>query len=125
MCCLQQPVFEPREVDMNQPEIEGEWLASLPKDLKTRFLASIGHNLTVAGRNSYRPQTEELDKPRQLRRVNEIQHRVLACLHQLLVRDAEISFQRSIAHLVLEQEDDEFRSLMEWAWSDAKLHVLN
>jgi len=47
---------------------------------KTLFLATLMHELTIAGRNSYRVQSEELDKPSQLRKVNEIQHRVAACL---------------------------------------------
>ncbi len=61
---------------------EGHWLAELPHEGKLLFLAALAHEITVVARNSYRPQTEELDKPSQLRSINEIQHRILACLVQ-------------------------------------------
>jgi len=99
---------------------EGAWFAALADRQKLRFLSVLGHELTVVGRNSYRPQTEELDKPAQLRRVNEVQHRVLACLAQLLAGTCAPSFQRSIAEVVLQQSDAELRQLMAYAWSFAK-----
>ncbi|ODV25198.1 MAG: hypothetical protein ABT25_10425 [Variovorax sp. SCN 67-20] len=84
------------------------------------FLASLGHALTVAARDAYIPQTAEVSKPRQLRRINEIQHRVLACQYELLTGKASESFQRSIAELVLDQPEREFRDLIAWAWRHAK-----
>ena len=101
---------------MQSVEQEGRWLASLPSEQKVRFLSVLGHELTIVGRNSYKAQTEELEKPAQLRKVNEVQHRVLACLSQLLVGSCEQSFQESIAKLVLQQTDTELEELMKWAW---------
>lgn len=101
-------------------EAEGQWLVSLETHSKTLFLATLMHELTIAGRNSYRVQTEELDKPLQLREVNEIQHRVAACLRQLLAGQANESFQASIAAWVLEQQNTELQGLMSYAWSNAK-----
>ena len=108
---------------MQSAEQEGRWLASLANERKVRFLASLGHELTVVGRNSYRAQTEDLEKPAQLRKVNELQHRVLACLVQLLAGRCEQSFQESIASLVLQQTDIELKVLMEWAWARTKERV--
>lgn len=104
-------------------EQEGEWLADLPEQQKFLFLSTLGHELTIVGRNSYKPQTEELEKPAQLRRVNEAQHRVLACLVQSLRGTCERGFQQSIATQVLLQEDQELRNLMSYAWERTRAHL--
>lgn len=105
---------------MQNVEREGRWLAELPYEVKVLFLATLAHDLTVVARNSYRPQTEELGKPSQLRRINEIQHRILACLVQSLEGVCERSFQESIASLVLQQSDQELGDLMDYAWRSTK-----
>lgn len=102
---------------------EGAWLVSLDDKLKERFLAALGHGLTIAGRNSYTVQEEKLDKPALLRQVNEIQHRVLACLHQLLVGTSNADFLRSIANWVLQQTDKELEGIMILAWNNAKERI--
>ncbi|MCP5158615.1 MAG: hypothetical protein H6975_04235 [Gammaproteobacteria bacterium] len=101
-------------------DAEGRWLVSLETHSKTLFLATLMHELTIVGRNSYRVRSEELEKPLQLRKVNETQHRVAACLRQLLSGQANESFQESIAAWVLEQQDTELQGLMSYAWSNAK-----
>ncbi len=105
---------------MDTVEIEGDWLASLGREAKALFLAKLGHTLTVAGRNSYAVQSDGLEKPNQLRQINEIQHRVLACLVEVLKSEYNGSFQHSIAGWVLEQSDPELRDLGLWAWRSAK-----
>jgi len=99
---------------------ESDWLLSLPQSRRVLFLTALGHALTITARDTYVPQTEEVSKPWQLRRINEIQHRVLACQYELLIGKASESFQRSIAQLVLDQPECEFRDLVEWAWRQAK-----
>jgi hypothetical protein len=99
---------------------EGEWLASQDKTTKALFLASLGHAITIVGRNSYPVEGEGLDHPWQLRTVNEIQHRVLACLREVLADLSSDSFQRSIATWVLEQPDPELHRLLSWAWNGSK-----
>ncbi len=101
-------------------EIEAGWLLSLPVSRRVLFLSALGHALTIAARDTYVPQTEELSKPRQLRRINELQHRILACQYELLTGRESESFQRSIAQLVLDQPERDFRDLVGWAWRDAK-----
>lgn len=63
---------------------EAAWISALPLECQLRFLARLSFGLTVVGRDSYEVGTDDLTHPRQLRRVNEIQHRVAACLSQLL-----------------------------------------
>ncbi len=104
-------------------EAEGDWLASLDREAKVLFLAKLGHTLTVAGRISYTAQGDGLDQPTQLRHINEIQHRVLACLVEVLKNESTASFQHSIAGWVLEQSSPELRNLGLWAWLAAKEQV--
>jgi hypothetical protein len=105
---------------MSTIEAEGEWLVSQEEKTKAVFLATLAHAITIAGRNSYTVQSEELDKPSQLRKINEIQHRVLSCLREVLNGQANASFQRSSAIWVLEQPDKELQELMSWAWNTSK-----
>jgi len=108
---------------MAQIEFEGEWFAVLPERPKLMFLVFLCHELTIAGRNSYEPQTDSLKKPDQLRKINEIQHRVSGCMRDLLAGHASI--EQSIAKWVLAQTDAELGGLMSWAWRAAKDRVSN
>ena len=108
---------------MAEYEVQGEWLESLPPKHQVLFLTALSHSLTIAGRDSYVPQTEELEHPAHLRRINEIQHRVAACTYELLVNLSTESFRRSIARLVLDQSDQKLRENMQWAWRTAKERV--
>jgi len=108
---------------MAEYEVQGEWLESLPSKHQVLFLTALSHSLTVAGRDSYVPQTEELEHPTHLRRINEIQHRVAACTYELLVNVSTESFRRSIAQLVLDQSDQRLLENMQWAWRTAKERV--
>lgn len=102
---------------------EGEWLASQDEKSKAHFLAALAHTLTIVGRNSYAVQGEGLDHPAQLRIVNEIQHRVLACLREVLAGESTNSFERSISVWVLEQPHSELHALLLWAWNGSKENV--
>jgi pheromone shutdown protein TraB len=91
---------------------------------KLRFLASLSHALTVAGRAaSYEFQGDGLTRPDFLRSIDEIQHHVSACITQVLIGERSEDFERSIAHSVLETADKELRSHTVWAWQDAKSHI--
>ncbi len=102
---------------------EGDWIVGLPNDVRLTFLACLAHELTIAGRGSYEAGTEDLVHPRWLRRINEIQHRVVACLQEGLAGESNVDFQKSIANWVLDQHEHEFRDLMSYAWSLAKQRV--
>ena len=102
---------------------ETEWVESLAQDFAIRFLARLSWEITIAGRNSYEAGTDELANPRQLRRVNEIQHRVTACLSQLLEGTCPEGFTQSIAKWILAEPDDELRSLLQWSWIKSRKYV--
>lgn len=101
-------------------EIEGEWIVSLPLASKTRFLAALGHELTIVGRESYTVQEDGLDHPQWLRMINEIQHRVLACLCEVLDGKQNHSFERSMAMWVLGSDVAAIREQGQCAWITAK-----
>lgn len=98
-------------------------MATLDAGAKARFLACLGHELTIAGRDSYVVQGDGLSKPELLRGINEIQHRVLACLSQLLAGVGDPSFERSIAIWVLESSNPDIQSWGVTAWNTAKGRV--
>ena len=102
---------------------ETQWIESLAPNFAIRFLARLSWEITIAGRNSYEPGTEELTDPSQLRRVNEIQHRVTACLSQLLEDKCPDGFVQSIAQRVLMERDDELRGILQWSWIQAREYV--
>ncbi len=109
---------------MSVAEAEGQWMASPEADMRARFLASLGHELTIIGRAvSYEVGTDRLTRPEVLRHVNEIQHRVSACSSQLLRRRSSEDFELSIAKWVLEAADSELRGWTLRAWTDAKAHA--
>jgi hypothetical protein len=101
-------------------QAEGEWLCSLGARDKVAFLAMLGHAITIAARETYVPQSSGVAKPEQLREMNEVQHRVLACLLDALSDKATVSFERSIAEMVLNHSDQELRLILAYAWSSAK-----
>ena len=108
---------------MTTIEAETEWVDSLALGDKLCFLARLSFEITIAGRHSYEAGTDELSNPRQLRRVNEVQHRVSACLSQLLNDTCPDGFVPSIAKWVLAEPDAELRHILQWSWIDAKTYV--
>ena len=102
---------------------EGEWMVTLDAEARARFLACLGYELTIAGRDSYVVQGNGLSKPELLRRINEIQHRILACLSQLLAGVGDPDFERSIALWVLDCSNSDIQSWGLTAWNTAKERV--
>ena len=102
---------------------ETEWIQNLAPEFAIRFLARLSCEITIAGRNSYEAGTDELINPKQLRRVNEVQNKVTACLSQLLEGECPDGFVQSMPQRMLVGEDDELRDLLEWSWSQAKKYV--
>jgi len=108
---------------MSSTDAEGEWLVCLEPVAKAQFLSTLGHALTIAGRESYEVGGTGLTNPPYLREINEIQHRVLACLRGILNGTLNASFERSIAQWVLEPSDLSVREHTTHAWESAKAHV--
>src|SRR5262245_15044845 len=57
-------------------------------DEQVRFLALLGMNLTITGRDTYEPQTEDLIHPARMRAINEIQHVIFGQLYALANDDS-------------------------------------
>jgi hypothetical protein len=58
----------------------------LTAEQKLLLLARLSHELTIAARDTYVPGAEDIVAPRQIRAYNEMQHRVSACLCELIER---------------------------------------
>jgi hypothetical protein len=58
--------------------------ASLSSSDQLDFLLRLAHDLTIVGRDTYRIQSLDLESPRRLRSLNEVQHRILAFCVALL-----------------------------------------
>ena len=102
---------------MLNPDAEGHWLSSLEGRARALFLAILAHELTVGGREAYQVGTEFLDKPGLLRSVNEIQHRVTACLRGELRDAGKMDFVEALGRIVLEQSDPDLADLTASAWT--------
>ena len=102
---------------MMNPDAEGHWLSSLEGRERAMFLAMLAHELTVSGSETYQVGTEFLDKPGLLRSVNEIQHRVTACLRGELRNAGKMDFVEALGRIVLEQSDPDLADLTASAWT--------
>ena len=102
---------------MLNSDAEGRWLSSLQGRKRALFLAILAHELTVGGREAYEAGTEAQDKPGLLRSVNEIQHRVTACLRGELRDAGKMDFVEALGRIVLEQPDPDLAGLTACAWT--------
>jgi hypothetical protein len=73
------------QYEMTIEEI-GSAVARLTPEQKTRLVARLSFELTIAARETYVPGADDMAEPRQIRAYNEMQHRVSACLCELLER---------------------------------------
>jgi hypothetical protein len=64
---------------------------------RIEILAGFGHEVTVIARGTYVAGTEEVADPPQLRRANELLHRVLACIGAIARGRRELEFEQSLA----------------------------
>ena len=92
---------------------------SLPPDAQLRVLATFGHNLTIAARDTYEFQAPGVRAPQRLRDINEIQHRVLAHILALASVNKWRYPDDDLLSIVLEFGDDHVRSQSLWALDDA------
>jgi hypothetical protein len=80
--------------------------SSLSTNDQIRFLARFGWELTIAGRDTYVPQTEALRYPARLRAINEVQHRILAHIYALASSDSRRYPDDVLVAIVLDENGD-------------------
>jgi hypothetical protein len=66
-----------------------DWFLGLPGKWQDRFLALLIHNLTVAARDTYVPQSDEITAPARLKDYNEVIHRVTGFFSHVIDRKGD------------------------------------
>ncbi|MEO6393294.1 MAG: hypothetical protein ABIP75_15700 [Pyrinomonadaceae bacterium] len=74
---------------------------------KVELLAQFSHELTILAREGYAPGTEELNDPRRLRVLNELQHRITGFLLALLTNDLQRFSDEVLVRMILESGDND------------------
>ena len=84
---------------------------------KTDVLLYLAHALTILARDNYEVGKNGLTNPARLRRINELQHRVLSFLIALRNSDTKRYPDDILVRLVLEHPEDlEFQRQLEKMW---------
>lgn len=73
---------------------------------KVDFLLHLAHALSILARDTYEVGSDGLTDPPRLRRINELQHRVLSFLIALKKNDAKRYPDDILMRLILEHPDD-------------------
>jgi hypothetical protein len=73
---------------------------------KEEFLAHLMHELTIIARDTYEVGQDGLTNPQQMRRVNEVQHRVSSFLLALLRNDLKRYPDELLVRIILEHPED-------------------
>lgn len=96
---------------------------NLTPDAQLRVLAALGHNLTIAARDTYEFQAPGVRAPQRLRDINEIQHRVFEHILALATVDKWRYPDDDLISIVLELGDEHVRAQSLWALQDALEHA--
>ena len=87
---------------------------------QARFLAVLGHWLTVVVRSTYKVQSDDVTDPRTLRSLNEIHHRIYAQIDGLVTRrSAKFPPGAMASWLAAEGESEELQKSCLWAFEEA------
>ena len=84
---------------MTHSEIDLQ-LAKLDDHQKMMVLLSYGHELTISARDGYEVQGDSLTKPRLLREINEIMHRIYLAAMEIERKDIGSFSLSSISHWI-------------------------
>jgi hypothetical protein len=108
---------------LTQIECEALLEAMSPNE-EARFLAHLGHWLTVVARGAYEFQAPGVKDPIALRELNEIHHRIYAQIRTLLVRgERNIDSESMASWLTAEERSPELRAGCIWAFEQALEYV--
>jgi hypothetical protein len=116
---------------IENPEAAGLAFWRMSRENKIRFLCRLAFELTVVGRDTYIPQTEEISHPAHLRAINELQHHILGYLNALTFDDPRRYPDGVLIAIILEAGKDAeqrekihevFERLLQWfSLPDARL----
>src|SRR5262245_15100178 len=98
-----------------QPDEAMKWYLALSPADRRRFLASLAHNLTIAGRcffNAFAPERSDTVRARQ---INELLHKVTGVLSDPQA-DKDTSSAAGVSKYLLEQPDAAVREQVVQAW---------
>ena len=99
---------------------------NLSTEAQARVLATFGHNMTIAARDTYEVQSPGVRAPQRLRDINEIQHRVFGHISALLTGERESRYpDDTLLSILLEHGDDELRAQTVRSLRDAIERVIN
>jgi hypothetical protein len=93
--------------------------AALTPEQQIRFLATFGHNLTIAARSTYAFQSPEVANPKGLRAINELQHRLFNHLRALQTPGSFRFPDDLFIARMLDHKDSDMRAACMWAFNDA------
>jgi hypothetical protein len=93
--------------------------AALAPEQQIRFLATFGHNLTIAARSTYALQSPEVANPKGLRAINELQHRLFNHMRALQTPGAFRFPDDLFVASMLDHKDSELRAACTRAFNDA------
>ncbi len=94
-----------------------KFYSSLDATNQQRFLARLGYELTMMGRESYEVGTNGLTDPELLRRVNELVHRLLDHLSALLSNKVDRRDDATMVSILLEHNTEQMQTLASVAFS--------
>ena len=84
---------------MTHSEIE-KTLSNLSNHKKMMVLLDYGHELTISARDGYEVQGNSLTKPRLLREINEIMHRIFQAAKEIEIKTDQCFSLSSIGHWI-------------------------
>jgi hypothetical protein len=93
--------------------------AALTPEQQIRFLATFGHNLTIAARSNYAFQSPEVANPKGLRAINELQHRLFNHLRALQTPGSFRFPDDLFVASMLDHKDSDLRAACTRAFNDA------
>ena len=98
---------------------------ALTPEEQIRFLATLGHNLTIAARSNYAAQSPEVANPKGLRAINELQHRLFNHLRALQTPGSFRFPDDLFVASMLDHKDSELRAACTRAFNDALKKTLS
>lgn len=105
------------------PDQALQWFSALSAAERTKLLAALAHNLTIAERCFFDAFAPERSDAARARQINELLHRVTGYLCALHAGEEDITAAASVSKRLLEQSDPELRLQVAQAWQYAAASI--